>query len=475
MTLRRLQSGPRRRGTILIVTIWIILAMAGLVLALAPAMRVEAGAAANYAAELQADAIEQGAIQYVLTHVDSLKGQIPTDSNMPCEAVRVGDGAFWIIRPNFDSDTEFAFGVVDEASKLNLNTASKSALSLLPNMPTELGPSTIDWRDTDETVTSGGAESEYYQTLDDPYQCKNGPLETVEELMLVRGASRDVMYGLDVNRNGVRDAWEDSTLTFTTGTITSASQFNRGIAPFVTVYSSENNDSNSGTKRVNINTASAQSLKSLLEKKMSAARATAVMNIVAPPASERSGVRPPRLIFLNIFDFAVRCKLTSAELEGIADEITTSTATTLKGLVNVNTAPAEVLACLGLDSSDVASLIAKRTDGTTPPTNVGWVLGVLESAKAVAIGSLITVRSYQFSADIVSVSGNGKAFRRCRIVVDAKTSPSKVVYRQNLTALGWPLSDDILQGLRSGASLDSISPKTNTLNMNMNLNMSNSR
>lgn len=465
MTRQTIYHGRCRRGTILIVTIWIVLALAAMVLALAPAMRVECDAAANYAAELQADAVEQGAIQYVATHVDSLKGQVPTDSNLPAEAVRVGDGAFWILRPNFDSDTVYAYGVVDEASKINLNTAGKSMLSTLPGMPEELAPSIVDWRDADENVSNNGAESAYYQMLDDPYMCKNAPLETLEEVFLIRGATRDVIYGADLNRNGVRDEWEDSTITFTVGAITSASQFNRGLAPFLTVYSSENNTTTSGSKRLNINTGSTQSLKSLFDKKLSS-KSSAIMAYLQP------GRNRPRPMFRNIFDFAVQCRLTATELSAVADDITTSTATTLKGLINVNTAPAEVLACLpGLDSTDVSNLISKRNEAATPAATVGWVFGVLKPAKCVAIGDLITVRSYQFSADIVSVSGNGRAYKRCRIVVDARSSPPRVVYRQNLTSTGWPLPEDILQALRSGTSLDALYSGSSATNMNLNVNL----
>ena len=73
--------------------------------------------------------------------------------------------------------------------------------------------------------------------------------------------------------------------------------------------------------------------------------------------------------------------------------------------------------------------------------------------KAGAIGGRITGRSYQYSADIVAVSGDGRAFKRVRIVVDAGQTPPKIVYRKDLTALGWPLPQDIRDALRSGKPL----------------------
>ena len=52
----------------------------------------------------------------------------------------------------------------------------------------------IDWTDSDDQVTclpfvkheNLGAESDYYDNLDPPYRCRNGPLQTTEELLLVK-------------------------------------------------------------------------------------------------------------------------------------------------------------------------------------------------------------------------------------------------------------------------------------------------
>jgi hypothetical protein len=63
--------------------------------------------------------------------------------------------------------------------------------------------------------------------------------------------------------------------------------------------------------------------------------------------------------------------------------------------------------------------------------------------------------SYQYSADIVAVSGDGRAFKRVRIVVDCQAAPSKIVYRRDLTNLGWPLPLETRTQLRSGQGITS--------------------
>jgi DNA uptake protein ComE-like DNA-binding protein len=390
------QGHARRRGagTVLIVTMWILLVLAGLVLVLARAMRVEGERAANEVAATQAAAVEQGAVQYVMSCVDGLEGAMPVDADTPCEAVLVGDGAFWILRPTGDDERMYTYGITDECSKLNLNTATLAMLQRLPGMTDEFAASIVDWRDTNSDVTANGAESEYYLRLPDPYECKNSPLETVEELFLIRGVTKEILFGQDLNRNGVIDLGESASSfsgTFSSG----GSRLDRGIINFVTVYGAQ--------------------------------PATAPAS-----AGKTSG-------------------------GGGGGGGGTPAATTPVGQVNVATAPKEVLLCLpGLDESDVTALMSKRATNGTDLTTTIWVFETLSRDKAVAIRTYITAKTYQFSADIVSIAASGRAFKRCRVVIDSRSSPPLVVYRQDLTHLGWPLPQDIIERLRSGMPLEQV-------------------
>ena len=56
-----------------------------------------------------------------------------------------------------------------------------------------------DWIDSDNEVTRFGAEDSYYQALEIPYPCKNGPFEFIEELLLVRGITKELFYGAGEN------------------------------------------------------------------------------------------------------------------------------------------------------------------------------------------------------------------------------------------------------------------------------------
>ncbi len=87
------------------------------------------------------------------------------------------------------------YGVMDESSKININSAPVEVLSTLMERvgeatvdeSTNIAGAIQDWRDADIVVTLGGAENKYYQGLDIPYECKDGRFQVLEELLLVKG------------------------------------------------------------------------------------------------------------------------------------------------------------------------------------------------------------------------------------------------------------------------------------------------
>ena len=54
-----------------------------------------------------------------------------------------------------------------------------------------------DWIDADNEVTRFGAENAHYKALDKPYPCKNAPIEFLEELLLIRGITKELFYGTE--------------------------------------------------------------------------------------------------------------------------------------------------------------------------------------------------------------------------------------------------------------------------------------
>jgi general secretion pathway protein K len=95
--------------------------------------------------------------------------------------------------------------VEDENAKINLNEAVMEdgkidpkiydALSILfQRTEVDVGilNSLIDWIDPDDEPQPEGAEDNYYGSLDPPYECKNGPLDTLSELLMIKGVTDEV-------------------------------------------------------------------------------------------------------------------------------------------------------------------------------------------------------------------------------------------------------------------------------------------
>ena len=64
--------------------------------------------------------------------------------------------------------------------------------------PSMIINSVKDWLDSgdDDAITGlNGAETDYYEDLDSPYQCKNGPFTHISELLLVRGITSE-LFGM---------------------------------------------------------------------------------------------------------------------------------------------------------------------------------------------------------------------------------------------------------------------------------------
>jgi general secretion pathway protein K len=94
--------------------------------------------------------------------------------------------------------------IIDLERKVNINTASAP---LLQQVFTTMGvnaddisvlsDSIQDWIDPDDATRPAGAESDYYQGLNPPYFAKNGPMDDLSELLLIKGVTPTMYDGAD--------------------------------------------------------------------------------------------------------------------------------------------------------------------------------------------------------------------------------------------------------------------------------------
>lgn len=136
-----------------------------------------------------------------------------------------------------DARSSITVSITEESGKLDINSivfpngmvnedyygAVRRLMDRL-GLPVSLCDAAADWIDENDSVRTGGAETGYYRSLPSPYDAKNGPFETYEELRMAAG-------------------FDEKTL--------------RKLNPYITVYGEAEG---SPYSRVNINTAPADLL-----------------------------------------------------------------------------------------------------------------------------------------------------------------------------------------------------------------------
>ena len=182
------------------------------------------------------------------------------DSQRHFRDVRLGRGTFAVFHQgDSEQGTARRFGISDEESRLNINEATAEDIGKLRLMTPDVVAAIIDWRDTDNAVTPGGAESEYYMSLQPPYLPSNAPFETVRELLMVRGVTHQLLLGEDDNDNGILDPEEDDgSESFPPDNHDGV--LDRGWAASLTVKSQVGNTDAAGQSRINVQSADENTL-----------------------------------------------------------------------------------------------------------------------------------------------------------------------------------------------------------------------
>ena len=128
---------------------------------------------------MQARLIALGVIEAIKADLQSSidAGESPSVDFVESQAVVLGDGMYWIIAHDFTTDEEATFGVMSESARANVSVTPPQRLSALPGLNLETANAIADWRDGDEEVREGGAESDYYLAQKVGYEAKNSRLE----------------------------------------------------------------------------------------------------------------------------------------------------------------------------------------------------------------------------------------------------------------------------------------------------------
>ncbi|QDU18202.1 type II secretion system protein GspK [Urbifossiella limnaea] len=512
MRLRRpaADTGRRapRRGFVIVAVLIVVVVLSLAAYRFTDLMTAEYRAAARSQDSAQARAAARSGVHYaaaMLSDPSILNGELGgnpyADGAFYPQLVRDGGVARQVARfvlvavlPDGNGGYEQRYGcVIDEASRLNINTLIQlddsgqllyDALMKLPNMTEDVAAAVVDWVDPDDDPREGGAESDYYLGLGQPYRCKNGPLNSVEELLFVRGVTPQVLYGSDRNRNGVAD--DDG----------SGGTFDRGLADFLTVYGREINTDSQGQLRTNVNEADDlpglyQKLTARLPQELAdfimaykmfglagtnSRGGTTAATVAGGPAEVNAAVTltletlPVNKRRITNFLDLVTARVTLPRVPGapadtpqmivsspladpdkfaamfgeLMDKATTTTNVELTPRINLNTAPREVLMAVpNMTEEEADAIIAQRDalNPTDPGTVTGaWVVtsGAVSQATYRRIGKYVTGRTMVYRIQAVGYFGSGGPVARAEAVIDINQGAPRTLYFRDLTDLDTP-------------------------------------
>ncbi|QDV20734.1 General secretion pathway protein K [Gimesia panareensis] len=276
--------GQARAGSTLLVVLVVVVMLSLGAYTFSELMIVEMEATNSYGRSLQSRELALSGIELAAAYVGDRSeidgwnsyhnpSQFQNVNLVPGEVPRVS-GYFSVVAPVV-SDAQsktIRFGLSNESGKLNLNilaTEEEDELELeletedvtltavdrlmyIPNMTEEIASAILDWIDEDDDPRAYGAESDYYSTLESPYYAKNAPLESLDELLLVRDVTPELLYGEDTNRNGILDPNEnDGDVTLPLDNADGV--LDAGWSAYLTVHSREINIRPDGSEKINVN------------------------------------------------------------------------------------------------------------------------------------------------------------------------------------------------------------------------------
>jgi type II secretory pathway component PulK len=394
------------------------------------------------------------------------------------------------------------YGVDDESSRLNLASVldweqrhpgdGKQALLRLPGMTENIADAILDWMDGDSESRQMGAEADYYSALMVPYGPRNAVPTSIEELLLVKGVTRELLFGVD---------WTDR--PFDVAALYSASQGTAGPPtgtmpsaadlPWVmllTVYSAEKNVTPVGTPKINLNDPDLARLSQRLAAAFDAPTAQFVVayrqfgpyagvEASIPGAPFQADLKLPARFTIDspldliaarvraqalgsiVLDspFTGESSATREVLSKILDLLTTDSGPVIRGRINVNLAPTLVLGCIpGIDDGLVTRIVSARGTPDAPDTvdrhNLAWLVteGLVDLPQLKALLPYLTTGGDVYRAQIIGYFDDKGPSARAEVIIDATSTPSREVYWKDLKMLGPGYPPEALGGSPSDAA-----------------------
>jgi len=201
-------NGSSERGIALVITLIIVTILVTLVVELTYSTQVNVRIAATYRDDLKAYYVAKSGVELAMAVLTRDFEEDQEKIEDGTQTVRQDNlGELWanltetaasaqVLEPDLFGGGRLLIRIIDEDRKINANLANQDPtasimerLFLDGEIAQDFQSAIADWVDEDQEETDpGGAETRYYESLDIPYPCKDGPMDTISELRMIMGA-----------------------------------------------------------------------------------------------------------------------------------------------------------------------------------------------------------------------------------------------------------------------------------------------
>ncbi len=505
-----------RRGVVILVVTVVILLVSLAAYGFLTLMQTENKAALARGDQLQAQAVAASGREFLASILElprsarpagatrddmaELFGNILVDGDPDDSDDAARQGRFSILAPNQveTADRNWRFGYENESAKINLGRllslerrdpeAGRNALMNLPNMDESTADAILDWIDPDDEERDQGAESEYYSGLSPPRRPRNALPPTLDELLLVKGVTREKLFGIDLNANFQIDASEEELARQQAESSGDATPWCR----YLTVQSAERDETYEGQPRVQLNQTDLGALHRELAAALEASWANYIVAYrqygpyrgsgegndaselpvdlqlagtrrirstleligtrVGIPTAQEGSKRKGGKQKVKVFNspFSTDPGLMREYLPRLMDAVTTGSGAPLAGRVNINLAPPEVLAALpGIDmalADRIVSARAMQSGDDLGGQHAVWLLveGIVDRQAMMRLERYVTTGGDVGRAQIIGYYDQRSPIMRFETVVDATGLPARQLYYKDLRRLGRGVVDDVM-------------------------------
>lgn len=342
---------------------------------------------------------------------------------------------------NDETATEPRFGLTDEAGRLNLNHTHEAELEKIPGITAAMAAAVRDYIDPDNAARPEGAEQDYYSGLARPYEIRNGPLDTLDELLLVRGFTPRLLQGEDANMNCRLDPNEDDGEERPPSDNRDG-RLDLGLRRYLTVSSYEYDNDRDGAPRTNVNNP--------LDPLPGVELPAALTNFIAAFRQAKGHVKHVAELLeaqFSVKDSAGRNVALSTgvgpdELPQLLDLFSATDDARVKGLINVNTASAAVLRAIpGIDEPLADSIVATRKGlPSDRRRTIAWLYQekLVDAARFRQIAPRLTARSYQYSFRVLGYGLPSGRYCVLDVMIDTAGMAPAILAVRDLSRFGLP-------------------------------------